>query len=174
MNRTPPMQDRALVDALDNATSLELFQLSMLVERLLTDPRRIVAIRRDLHLGQTVRFYDWKHDQMRTARIIQMKDTQVLLQETEARVQWTLPYAAIEPPAPGQDAQAASPSPQPAPAKPLRADFKRGDKVSFVDRHLHSRVGIITRVNQRTATVECEDASSWRVPFHMLRHVMDI
>jgi hypothetical protein len=88
------MQDRALVDALDNATSLELFQLSMLVERLLTDPRRIVAIRRDLHLGQTVRFYDWKHDQMRTARIIQMKDTQVLLQETEARTQWTLPYAA--------------------------------------------------------------------------------
>ena len=68
MNRTPPMQDQTLVDAFDNATSLELFQLSMLVERLLTDPRRIVAIRRVLHLGQVVRFYDWKHDQMRTAR----------------------------------------------------------------------------------------------------------
>ncbi|MEJ8852893.1 hypothetical protein [Variovorax rhizosphaerae] len=45
MNRTPPMQDQTLVDALDNATSLELIQLSMLVERLLTDPRRIVALR---------------------------------------------------------------------------------------------------------------------------------
>ncbi|WP_345944708.1 hypothetical protein [Variovorax sp. dw_954] len=174
MNRTPPMQDQTLVDALDNATSLELFQLSMLVERLLTDPRRIVAIRRLLHLGQVVRFYDWKHDQMRTARIVQTKDTQVLLQETETRVQWTLPYAAIEPPAPGQDIEAAPPPPQPQPARPLRADFKRGDKVSFVDRHLHARVGVITRVNQRTASVECEDASSWRVPFHMLRHVMDI
>ena len=111
MNRTPPMQDAVLVDALDNATSLELFQLSTLVERLVTDPRRIVAIRRLLHLGQVVRFYDWKHDQMRTARIVQMKDTQVLLQETETRVQWTLPYAAIEPPAPGQDTKPASPPP---------------------------------------------------------------
>jgi len=81
---------------------------------------------------------------------------------------------AIEPPAPGQDTEAASPPPRPTPAKPQRADFTRGDKVSFVDRHLHARVGIVTRVNQRTATVECEDASSWRVPFHMLRHVMDI
>jgi hypothetical protein len=168
------MQNQTLVDALDNASSLELFQLSMLVERLLTDPRRIVALRRLLHLGQVVRFYDWKHDQMRMARIVQMKDTQVLLQETETRVQWTLPYAAIEPPAPGQHTDAPSPPPQPQPARSLRADFKRGDKVSFVDRHLHARIGVITRVNQRTASVECEHASSWRVPFHMLRHVMDI
>ncbi|MEJ8852892.1 hypothetical protein [Variovorax rhizosphaerae] len=121
-----------------------------------------------------MRFYDWKHDQMRNARIVQMKDTQVLLQEAETRVQWTLPYGAIEPPAPGQDPEATSPAPPPQPARPLRADFKRGDKVSFVDRHLHARVGVIARVNQRTASVECEDASSWRVPFHMLRYVMDI
>jgi len=56
--RTPPMQDAALIEALNNATSLELYQLGALVERLVTDPRRIVALRRDLHLGQVVRFYD--------------------------------------------------------------------------------------------------------------------
>jgi len=44
--RMPPMQDAALIDALNNATSLELYQLASLIDRLITDPRRIVAIRK--------------------------------------------------------------------------------------------------------------------------------
>ena len=35
--RTPPMQDAALIEALSNATSLELYQLAALVERLMSD-----------------------------------------------------------------------------------------------------------------------------------------
>ena len=41
----PPMQDAALIDALNKATSLELYQLAALVERLMTDPRRTVGKR---------------------------------------------------------------------------------------------------------------------------------
>jgi hypothetical protein len=52
--RPPPMQDAVLIEALNNATSLELYQLSALIERLMTDPRRIVAIRKALHLGQVL------------------------------------------------------------------------------------------------------------------------
>lgn len=35
-------------------------------------------------------------------------------------------------------------------------------------------VAIITRINQRTATVDWEGNAGRRVPFAMLRHVMDI
>nr|AGJ70663.1 hypothetical protein [Comamonas sp. 7D-2] len=69
--RMPPMQDAVLIDALNQATSLELYQLSALVERLITDPRRIVAVRKDLHLGQVVRFYDGRRDTMREGRIVE-------------------------------------------------------------------------------------------------------
>jgi hypothetical protein len=62
--RTPPMQDAALIEVLNQATSLELYQLSALVKRLITDPRRIVAVRKDLHLGQVVRLYDGRRDTM--------------------------------------------------------------------------------------------------------------
>jgi hypothetical protein len=58
--------------------------------------------------------------------------------------------------------------------KPSREDFRRGDKVSFTDKYLQPQVGTITRINQRTATVDCEGGAGWRVPFAMLRHVMDI
>ena len=86
--RTPPRQDATLIEALNNATSLELFQLSVLLERLMSDPRRIVAARKDLHLGQVVCFYDERHDKMREGRIVEMKDAQLTLHDmqTDTRV----------------------------------------------------------------------------------------
>lgn len=172
--RRPPMQDAALIDALHQATSLELYQLGALVERLSSDPRRIIAIRRDLHLGQIVRFYDARRDVMREGRIVDMHDAQLTLNGTQEARQWKLPYAAIEPPAPGAVRPPASqPSPSPAPPKPTRADFTRGDKVSFTDRHLNPHLGTLTRCNPKTATVDAE-GGSWSVPYAMLSHVIEI
>ena len=171
--RTPPMQDATLIEALNQATSLELYQLSALLERLITDPRRIVAVRKDLHLGQVVRFYDGRRDTMREGRIVEMRDAQVTLHDTQQRVQWKLPYAAIEPQQPHAQSQPqVAPTPA-APPKPTRADFARGDKVSFTDRHLQTHVGVITRSNPKTATVDTGEAS-WSVPYGHLRQVLDI
>ena len=47
-------------------------------------------------------------------------------------------------------------------------------KVSFDDKYLQPQVGTVVRINQRTATVDTGNGQSWRVPFHMLRHVLDI
>lgn len=174
--RTPPMQDAALIEALNQATSLELYQLSALVERLITDPRRIVAVRKDLHLGQVVRFYDERRDTMREGRIVEMRDAQVTLHDTQQRVQWKLPYAAIEPPPPDAQPRPQTPPASPPPAtspKPTRADFARGDKVSFTDRHLQTHVGVIARSNPKTATVDTGEAS-WSVPYGGLRRVLDL
>lgn len=172
--RPPPMQDEALIESLKRATSLQLYQLAALIERLVSDPRRIVAIRKDLHLGQIVRFYDARRDTMRLGRVVEMRDMQLTLHGTEVHGEWKLPYAAIEPPSP----DGAKPEPAPAPPsapKPTRANFQRGQRVSFTDRHLHVHVGIITRCNPKTATVETGDGSpGWSVPYGALRHVLDI
>lgn len=173
--RTPPMQDPTLIDALNQASSLELYQLSALVERLMTDPRRIVAVRKDLHLGQVVRFYDARRDTMREGRIVEMRDAQLTLHDTQQQLQWKLPYAAIEPPEhraqPRSQTQAAPSAPQPP--KPTRADFARGDKVSFTDQHLQTHIGLITRSNPKTASVDTGEAS-WSVPYAKLRRVLDL
>ena len=171
--RTPPMQDSALIDALSQATSLELYQLSALVERLITDPRRIVAVRKDLHLGQLVRFYDGSRDTMREGRIVEMRDAQVTLHDTQQPVQWKLPYAAIEPPQSDAQPRPQTPPTPAAPPTPTRADFARGDKVSFTERHLQTHVGTITRSNPKTATVDTGEAS-WSVPYGHLRQVLDV
>uniref|UniRef100_A0ABX1PTQ8 Transposase n=1 Tax=Aromatoleum anaerobium TaxID=182180 RepID=A0ABX1PTQ8_9RHOO len=60
-----------------------------------------------------------------------------------------------------------------APPRPTRDDFCVGNRVSFDNRHLQTRIGTILRINQRTASVDC-DEQSWRVPFGLLRHIVDL
>jgi hypothetical protein len=166
--------DPKLIDALNRASSLELFQLSTIIERLLADPRRIIAVRTNMNLGQTVRFLDWRDGQMRNGKVVAMKDTQVTLHEEGTRREWKLPYVAVEPPLATAQPTAAAAPPQPPPIKASRNDFRGGEKVSFEDKYLQPQVGTVVRINQRTATVDTGNGHSWRVPFHMLRHVLDI
>jgi hypothetical protein len=169
-----PGADPKLLDALSRASSLELFQLQTIIERMLADPKRIIAVRLNMHLGQTVRFLDWRDGQMRSGKVVDLRDTQVVLHEPATRREWKLPYAAIEPPAAGVELAPAESATPPAMPLPQRSDFRCGEKVAFEDRYLTTQVGIITRINQRTATIDTGDGQSWRVGFGLLRHVVDI
>jgi hypothetical protein len=51
------------------------------IEGMLADPRCGMAARASLHLGQTVRFVDFRDGQMRSGKIIAMKDTQATVLE---------------------------------------------------------------------------------------------
>jgi hypothetical protein len=171
----PQGTDPKLIDALNRASSLELFQLSTIIERMLADPRRIIAVRTNMHMGQSVRFLDWRDGQMRNGRVVAMGDAKVTLHEEGTRREWKLPYAAVEPPrTTGSAAAQAPPTPAPPQIKPARGDFRCGEKVSFEDKYLQTQVGTVVRINQRTATVDTGDGHSWRVGFPLLRHVLDI
>ena len=170
---TTPGIDARLLELLQQASNLQLFQLNSVIERMLADPRRILQVRKELHLGQTVRFMDWRDAQMRLGTVVAMKDTQLTIQEQAPRSAWTVPYTAVEPPVPGS----ARPAPEAAPPTPPRAgrnDFRCGEKVAFEDKHLNTIVGVIVRINQRTASIDPGDGTTWRVGFSLLRHVVDI
>jgi hypothetical protein len=169
---SPRDVDPRLLEVLGRASSLELFQLNSVIERMLADPKRIVQIRKDLHLGQTVRFMDWRDGCMRTGKILAMKDTQATIHEDGTRNSWGVPYTAIEPPPPtAKPANETEPATAPA---PTRNDFRCGEKVAFEDKYLNTVVGTVVRINQRTATIDPGDGTSWRVGFALLRHVVDI
>jgi hypothetical protein len=165
----------ATIEALNRASSQELFHLSLVTERLMSDPKRVLAIRMRLHLGQTVRYVDCRQVgaglSLRTGRVVAMKDAQVIVQDDQSRTEWKLPYAAIEMP----EGDSASPitTANEAPPRPTRDDFRVGEKVSFEDRYLQTQVGTIVRINQRTASVDCND-QNWRVSFGFLRHIVDL
>ena len=56
--------DPRILEALEGASSLQLYQLKAIIEGMLVDPRRGLASRADLHLGQAVRFVDFRDGQI--------------------------------------------------------------------------------------------------------------
>jgi hypothetical protein len=173
--------DPKVAQALQQASMVELFALSTLIDRLMSDPARIAQIRLRLHLGQAVRFVDWRDTQMpmRAAKVVALAKDHVSVLEDGANRQWNLPYAAVEPPtgaaSPAQAATPATPPPPPPPAgRAQRGDFRSGDKVVFEDRLLQPQFGTIVRINRQTATVHTDDGKAWRVSFPLLRRIVDV
>jgi hypothetical protein len=45
--------------------------------------------------------------------------------------------------------------------------------VAFADKYLQTAVGTIVRLNQRTASIDPGDGTTWRVGFALLRPAVD-
>lgn len=167
-----PMINSDTLNALQQSRSIDLYHLSLVLERLLSDPRRILEVRTRLHAGQPVQFVDHRsvnaEPALRPGRVTELHDRHAVVRDQASGQLWKIPYPAIEP-GPGAPSDPVS---QPSPP-PSRDEFRAGDRVSFDDRHLQARIGVITRVNARTATIDC-DGQRWRVSFQLLRHVRDI
>ena len=128
--------DPRLIDTLNRASSLELFHLNTLIERMLADPRRIIAVRTNMHMGQTVRFLDWRDGQMRNGRVVAMGDAKVTLHEegTRRRVEAALcGDRATGSPRAAQQRTLRHHRPVLS-SSPARGDFRCGEKVSFEDK----------------------------------------
>ena len=82
--------DPRMIEALESATSLQLYQLKALIEGMLADPRRGIAARASLHLGQAAQFVDFRDGQMRRGKIIAIKDTQATVLEEGTRRTWKI------------------------------------------------------------------------------------
>jgi hypothetical protein len=169
-----------LIEDLPMATSAELYQLSWVIEQLLADPRRIVQVRAQLHTGQRVQYLNWEDGKLRWARVVGIHKDHVLLLDAAFDKPFKVHYAAVLTEAPaaptdtGQAAENVEPTrPSPPPEIAGRADFRVGHRVTFIDKNLQHRVGLITRINQHTATLDC-DGQKWRVAFELLRHLVAI
>ena len=169
--------DPRMIEALEDASSFQLYQLKALIEGMLADPRRGIAARANLHLGQPVQFVDFRDGQMRRGKIIAMRDTQATVLEEGTKRNWKIPCLAMQ----GyhgterRDEQAAyEPPPEPVRTTTHTRDFQRGDTATFDDREGRNITGVIVRINQRTATLATSDGATWRVPFHVLRHVLEV
>ena len=169
--------DPTMIEALDGASSLPLYQLKAIIEGMLADPQRGLAARANLHLGQAVRFVDFRDGQLRSGKIIALKDTQATVFEQGTKRTWKIPCVSMQgyTDAERQDKQTNyAPPPEPAAATTKTREFQQGDSVTFQDRDGRTITGVAMRINQRTATVGTGDGGNWCVPFHMLRHVLNI
>ena len=62
--------DPQRIEALEGASSLQLYQPKAIIEGMLDDPRRAIAARAGLYLGQAVEFVDFRDGQCAGARLL--------------------------------------------------------------------------------------------------------
>lgn len=161
--------DTRLLDALRIAPSIDLYELSLAIGQMLNDPRRILEVRRHLHLGAQVMYFDHRRGTLAPGRVLQLQATNATVQDDVSRTHWKLPYAAIV----ADPVQRAEQAAQAPPRRPDVATFKLGDTVSFTDKHLRERIGTITRMNTKTYSLLC-DGEQWRVSPGLLRKIIDL
>jgi len=167
-----------LIADLPQASSLDLYRIEVATRKLRSEPQRILNVRRHLHLGMTVHFLSDHDAAMHTGKIVAMRDRDLTIDDTKQNARWSgVPYAALDLGATADDSVAEvldePVRPRPAARAPTRDDFKIGDSVSFLDRDHRARFGRIVRLNQKTASLEC-DNGSWRVSYALLKHVVDL
>jgi hypothetical protein len=162
--------DQRILDTLRHAPSLDLYELSLTVNRLLADPVRILEIRKRLHLGARVKFFDHQTNALAAGIVVELRQKEVLVQLETTRSQWWLPYTAI-----AVDPAQRTPESASGPAAPVidATVFRVGDTVGFTDKYLRERVGTVIRINDKSISIDC-DGESWRVSRRLLRKIIDI
>ncbi|SIT49314.1 conserved hypothetical protein [Paraburkholderia ribeironis] len=106
---------------------------------MLDDPRRILEIRQRLHLGMAVNYIgDNPLGPPAQGTIVELRQTQAVVQDSATRRRWGVLYAAIIP-----ETSTDQPHVEPAPPPRMQRDeFFVGDTVGFTDKHLSERVGM--------------------------------
>lgn len=162
--------DSRLLDALRNAPTLDLYELSLALHDMLADPQRILEVRRHLHPGAQVMYFDYRKGALAPGRVLQLQASNAIVQDNATNTRWKLPYVAIV----VDPAQRAVQPPPPVAPRPVDLPtFRLGDTVGFTDKYLRERIGTVTRVNAKSCSLLC-DGEQWRVSPALLRKIIDL
>lgn len=160
------MNCTALLEALQQASGFELFRLRAAIERALNDPARIDAIRRCVHRGQRVHYFDARDNRQYPAMVTEMRNTSVIVTDLERPLRLQLDYAALN--LDGAETTIR----ERAPLGLGRQEVAVGDHVGFHDREGRQRHGRIVRLNDKTVSLDC-DGHPWRVSYTLLHRLID-
>ena len=173
-------EQAVLVRNLPEAETMELVRLEYVVRAVYLEPKRVLAIRVQLHLGMVVRFFDRNSGAFHSGRIVATNDRGVSIDEPTLNLRHTnVPYAAIDlrtlPAQTAVEVVVASAPQRPAAKVPARAEFKVGDRVTFNDRDNVPVTGTVSRVNRKTVSVTPDNMlGGWRVAAALTNRLVDI
>ncbi len=155
-----------IVNALNDASSFDLFRIESAIRRMLDDPQRILEVKKQLRKGQEIEYFEPEQNRTVKATILEFKRTKVLVRNIDDGVRWTIPYYFI-------NVQEIDTTIVGAGSRQGldRNEEKVGDRVGFLDRDNNEQYGDVTRLNQKTVTVNCGRAT-WRVSYNLLFKVL--
>lgn len=155
-----------VLNALNQASSFELFRMRAAISVALDEPARQQAIQANLRVGQQVDYFDERANAQRSGTLLELRRKTAVIRDRDDGRRWLIDYASIN-----LDGVAVHIR-QPAPRGLHRNELAVGDRVGYLDRDGQQRSGTVLRLNDKTASLQVAD-QQWRVAYSLLHHVMD-
>ncbi len=150
-----------VINEIDQASGFDLYRLRAAIDRMLDDPKRIRDVKRHIHPGEEVEYFEPLENRIIKARLLKFHRTRVIVENLQDQKQWSIPYYALN--IHRTDAKIE----ENAREGLGRNEVSVGDHVGFIDRGGYERNGKVIRLNQKTVTLECEKGM-WRVAYELL------
>ena len=156
-----------IVKQLEEATGFDLFRLKVAIERMLDDPVKILALKRQLRKGQEIEYFEPDENRIIKAVVTGIKRTRVDVKSLDDGSLWSIPYYYIN--IHGVDTDISGVKKE----RGLdRNEVKVGDRVGFINKEGNELYGKIIRLNRKSVTLDCVD-SVWRVAYGCLFKILD-
>ena len=158
-----------IITQLEKATPFQLWRLKALIERLLNDPNKLLEVRRKLHIGQNITYFELEENREVSAIILKILRTHVLVKNTHDGEEWKLSLYMLN--IEGLPTDVAGKK-----QKVNRLTLKVGEKVGFINHKQDNKLlcGIVTKLNTKTASVKLLTGEMWRVSYGALFYVLDV
>jgi len=159
------MNYNLVLSELEQASTFELFRLRAAISTLLEDPTRIAIIKNQLRPGMEISYFDEQQNRLVNAKLLQVRKTRALIQESESGKRWTIPLYMINLEQGDTDL---APQKQGVDRLSLRID----DRVGFKRKNGEELFGSVIKLNPKRAKVRADD-TIWSVPYSMLFTIID-
>ena len=155
-----------VLKALNSASAFELYRMRAAIDRVLDEPRWVLAVQAHLQVGQAVEYFDPQSNTLRHGQVLELRRKQAVILDKDDGRRWLISYVAIN--LDGADVQIREQSRQGL----SRNEVAVGEVVGFVDRNQQQRSGQIIRLNDKTVTLRCSN-QQWRVAYSFLHRVVE-
>ena len=159
-----------LLEALNNASTFDLFRLNTMIDRELNSPERLNRIKLSLTVGQQLSYLDIRSNSLHECEILKLNKKRALVQDFNDGKRWTVPYYMLN--IEGVDARVNHEA-----SKGLsRHAIAVGDLLGFRDKHGIEHTGKVLRLNTKSVTLDVREkdrALQWRVGYTLLYRILD-
>jgi len=156
-----------IINDLKQASLFDLYRMSIAINQQLENPQRVDEIKKRLHPGQMICYFDPIENRLIDAKVIRLKRIQLLVENIHDQKKWVIPVYWVNLDEENTDITA-------SPKKRLdKSQLKVGEIVGFLDKENNDVRGEIVRLNQKTATIRTDLKTEWRVGYQWLYLVVD-
>jgi hypothetical protein len=160
-----PLNGPDILSALEQASSFDLWQLSLAIERTLKDSERNKLIKVQLRINQEAIYFDPRENKEIFATVMEIHRTHALVKNHRDQKLWEILFYMFQ-----IDRQNTI---RPKTQKWDRLHFKVADRVEFLDRSGQAQYGQVTKLNLKTAEVTLPTGERWRVSYPDLFQVLE-